>query len=334
MFLSFIIPVYNAQRYLPECLDSLLAQDIAPEDYEVLCINDGSKDDSLTILRQYAEKHPNVTVIDKENGGVTTARNAGLAAAKGDYIWFIDADDFIKENILGQLRETIAQTDCDRLTFGAYQFTDALTETELEQSRQGTLPINTPWYDSVVWRCLLRRSFLEANNLTFRYPELTHGEDGLFMHEVTLCSPATVNLEDVLYFYRIHSGSAETNISIENRLKKLRSFIRITEILRDYFASLEAPADGSANKFFSFLWMTLYEITRLPAKEAKAAIRELKQKGLFPYPRPAQCTMDRSYMTDRTDIIGKVFDKVYLNLHTPWGYHTMRLLQALMGLLK
>lgn len=329
MFLSVIIPVYNAEKYLGECLASLLRQDIPAEDYEIICVNDGSKDGSLTLLQDFARQYTNVIVIDKENGGVTTARNAGLSAAQGDYIWFIDADDMVPENILGMLRSKAA--GCDRVTFDAYQFTDALTESEWEKFHAGTLPVNTPWYDSVVWRCLLRRSFLEKHDLYFRYPELTHGEDGLFMHEVTLCAPQTLHLEKILYFYRIHSGSAETNLSVENRLKKLRSFIRITQILRDYFEALESPADGSANKFMSFLWMTLYEITRLPGREAKAAIQELQQKDLFPYSRPAQCTMDRSYMTDRTDMVGKVFDKVYLHLHRPWGYHTMRLMQKLMG---
>ena len=331
MFLSVIIPVYNAETYIGECLTSLLRQDIPAEDYEIICVNDGSRDGSLALLQRFSRENPNLVIIDKENGGVTTARNAGLAAAKGDYIWFIDADDLIPENCLGSLRAKTEAENPDRLTFGAYQFTDAMTEEEWEKFRQGTLPVNTPWYDSVVWRCLLRRRFLEAHALTFRYPELTHGEDGLFMHEVTLCDPRTLHLEEILYFYRIHSGSAETNLSVENRMKKLRSFIRITQILRDYFEELENPADGSANKFMSFLWMTLYEITRLPGAEANAALRELKEKDLFPYRRPTQCTMDRSYMTDRTDLVGKVFDKVYLNLHHPWGYYTMRLMQKIMG---
>lgn len=130
MFLSIIVPVYNAESYLQQCLDSLLSQDILKEDYEILCVNDGSRDGSLEILQQFARDAGNVTVIDKENGGVTTARNAGLEAARGEYIWFVDADDLLKPNILGTLRRKAAETDCDRLIVGGYQFDDVWTASE------------------------------------------------------------------------------------------------------------------------------------------------------------------------------------------------------------
>ena len=216
---------------------------------------------------------------------------------------------------------------CDRIVFGAYQFTDALTQEELEKSQNNQLVVNTPWYDAVVWRCILRREFLVRHGLTFRYPELTHGEDGLYMYEVTLCAPATTELNEVLYFYREHSGSAETTITPENRMRKLRSYIRICTILRN---SLEnTPNESGANKLMSFLWMALYEILQLPNRQRKQSREMLKTEGLFPFRRPKQCTLTQSYMTDRTDIVGKVFDKIYLNLHRPWGYAAMGLLLKL-----
>lgn len=329
LFLSFIIPVYNAEKYITECLDSLLCQDLPAEDYEIICVNDGSKDSSLSILQTYASRHPNIRIIDKENGGVTTARNAGLEAAQGDYIWFIDADDLIKAHILGRLKAMIPGTGCDRVVFGAYQFTDRLTEEEREQSRKLQLTTNTSWYDAVVWRSLLRRDFLLQQDLYFRYPEITHGEDGLFMYEVTLAAPVTVETGEVLYFYRVHSGSADNAVSLENRQRKLRSHIRVTQILHQHFLALEHPEEGSANKLMTFLWLCLYDISQLPSREAKAMRKELQKCGLFPFRRPAQCNLQSSYMTDRTDLVGRVFDRVYLNLHTRWGYTAMRLLQKL-----
>lgn len=328
MFLSFIVPVYNAERYIGECLQSLLDQDLPAAEYEILCVNDGSRDGSPAILDAFAREHPNVTVIHKENGGVTTARNAGLAAAKGDYIWFVDADDFLKPNILGDLRNRAAETDCDRLIVGGYLFLDALTEEETELSRQKKLPINVPWYDAVVWRCLLRRSFLNAHDLYFRYPELTHGEDGLFMYELTLHSPVDTEITEALYFYREHSGSAETTVTPENRKRKLRSYLRICRILKGYYDAGKTDA-ATANKLMTFLWFALYETANLPSGDAKAALKQLKEAGLFPFRRLPECTLDRSYMTDRTDLVGKILDKTYLNLHTPWGYAAMRLLQKL-----
>ena len=329
MFLSVIIPVYNAEKYVAESLDSLLKQDLPFEEYEIICVNDGSKDGSLAVLQSYAEKYPHIRILDKENGGVTTARNAGLEAAKGDFIWFFDADDLAKENILKKLKAMIPETGCDRIVFGAYEFTDAMTEAEWEQARKGQLVTNTSWYDAVVWRSLLRREFLQQHNLYFRYPELTHGEDGLFMYEVTLTAPVMVETEEVFYLYRIHSGSADAAKSIENLRKKLRSHVRITQILQEIYLAQATPEEGSANKMMMYLWKSLYEASQLPAKEAREATKELRKCGLFPCRRPAQCNMTTSFMIDRTDLVGRVFDKVYLNLHTLWGYAAMRILQKL-----
>lgn len=320
MFLSFIVPVYNAERYLGECLDSLLNQDIEKDDYEIVCVNDGSKDGSPALLREYAEKYPNIVILNKENGGVVSARNAGMKIARGDYIWFVDSDDFIRENILSRLRRKAEESNCDRLIVGGYEFTDALSE---EERACASLPINCPWYDAVVWRGLLRRCFLEKHGLYFRCPDLTHGEDGLFMYEVAACSPAAVEIEEALYFYRVHSGSAETAQSLESQKKKLRSYVRIAEIMRSYYDSGRHDP-GTANKLMTFLHFALYMVAGFPGKDAKEALAELKQKGLFPFCRPAECTLDRSYMISRTDIIGKAFDKVYLNQHRPWGYALMR----------
>lgn len=326
MFLSIIVPVYNAETYICECLNSLLEQDIPKEDYEILCVNDGSADTSLQILTAYAESYPNITVIDKENGGVTTARNTGLSAARGDYVWFVDADDLIRENILLRLRTLAQETNCDRLILGGYQFVDHLTPSERERSEQGTLPINCPWYDAVVWRCLLRRDYLSAHDLYFRYPGLTHGEDGLFMYEVTLYNPRDAQIDEVLYFYREHSGSAETDLSPATQSRKLSCYIQIVKIIKGYYDSGRHDTI-TANKLMSFLHFSLFMIARLPAPEAKQALSELKEAGLFPYTRLPECTLEKSYMLDRDDIIGKLFDKLYLNLHTQWGYSLIRLLR-------
>ena len=329
MFLSLIIPVYNAERYIGQCLDSLLNQNLPDQDYEIVCVNDGSKDRSLSILEGYANAHANIRIVNKENGGVTTARNAGLDAAKGDFIWFIDADDLVKENILAQLKAMVPDTGCDRIVFGAYEFTDQMTEELLERSRTGQLETNTSWYDAVVWRSMLRKAFLREHNLYFRYPELTHGEDGLFMYEVTLDNPVTVSTEEVLYFYRVHSGSADNTFSPENHMRKLRSHIRITVILQEHFRNLKNPEADSANKLMTFLWKSLYEASQLPPKEAQPAMQELKKHGLFPCRRPANCNLETSYMADTGTLLGRVFDKVYMNLHTRWGYTAMRLMQKL-----
>lgn len=322
MTLSVIIPIYNGEQYIRECLDSLLKQEIPAEDYEILCVNDGSRDGSLEILREYEAGYPNVVVIDQENSGVCAAWNAGLNRAWGEFIWFVDGDDLVLGASLGKLRE--ATQDCDRLVFGAYEFPDALTQEEQAQAEAGKLETNTSFYDSVVWRNWLRREFLREHDLTFRYPELTHGEDGVFLYELTLCKPKTVELDTVVYGYRLHAGSAETAKSPESRRRRLKSRIRCCEIFRDYLGRA-----GSADRLMSFLWGTLYDAAGAPKDVTKEAMAELKKAGLYPFRKPKDCTITNSYMVDKTTLVGKTFDFVYRNLHRPWGYHTMHLLQKL-----
>jgi len=331
LFLSFIIPVYNAAAYLPECLDSLLEQDISQEEYEIVCVNDGSKDNSLEILRSYQARFPNIVIIDKENGGVTTARNSGLKAAKGEYIWFVDSDDFLKTNVLGKLQQLIRTHNCDRLIIGCYIFDDALTEEEKQLSEDNQLPLNGPGCDSICVRSLFRRQFLQEQNLHFSHPELTHGEDGMFMYEVCGLAPTDFHLEEAIYFYRIHSGSAETADSVPGLQKKLRSYIRITELLKEYYENGRRDT-RTANTYMTFLWFSLLTCASLPPSQARQALGQLKQKGLYPGKRLPECNLTESYMTDRTDFVGRLYNKLYLNLHRPWGYRGMYLIRQLLRL--
>ncbi len=366
MVLSFIVPVYNAASYLLECLQSLENQDLDAGAYEIICVDDGSWDESPELLRSFAAEHNNVVVIRQENSGVAAARNAGLQAAKGEYIWFIDADDFLMPNVAGELCEKIAQTGCDRLTVDAYQFEDQLTakgeyiwfidaddflmpnvagelcekiaqtgcdrltvdayqfedqltEQEQEAASQGTLLGNAPWYDSVVWRSLIRRAFLLNHGLSFRYPSLTHGEDGLFMYEFNRCQPVSVDSGKMAYFYREHSGSAETARSLENSWKKLNSYRQIVTILDGYAENGGADA-VTADLRMRFLWFALQEAAKMPWGQTWKALGLLHQQGLF----PGRCLPQRqpgpAFVTQRTDWLGKAYEGVYQHLHRPWGF--------------
>ncbi len=319
-FLSIVIPVYNAAGYLGETLDSLLRQDIS--DYEILCVNDGSTDESPAILEAYASRYPNIRLIHQENAGVATARNVGLANARGTFLWFVDADDLAAPNILGKCKALAEETNCQRLFFGGFTFEDAMTDRQW-QDRE-TLPCNVPWQDSVVWRNWLRVDFLKEHALSFRYPQITHGEDGLFMFEVARACPKTVSIPDIVYFYRIHSGSAETGVSLASRRKRLASHIRVVEVLKGY-----CQEDGgayAANRLMAFLWQTLYLTAAMPKQDADAALARLKQLGLYPARLPRELTVRKTYLADDSTAVGKVLEFFCAHLHRPWGYRVVRTL--------
>ncbi len=115
MKLSIIVPVYGVAKYLPKCVDSLLAQDIS--DHEIILVDDGSPDECPQICNQYAEQYSNIKVIYQANAGLSAARNTGIAAATGDYIMFVDSDDYLQPNVLGALMAQVEREKLDVLRF-------------------------------------------------------------------------------------------------------------------------------------------------------------------------------------------------------------------------
>ena len=113
ILLSLILPIYNVEKYLPVCLDSLIKQDIDELKYEIICVNDGSTDSCEQIILKYQKKHRNIKLINKKNSGVSQTRNIGLKAAKGKFIWFIDPDDFVRPYSLKYILDMLEQTKAD-----------------------------------------------------------------------------------------------------------------------------------------------------------------------------------------------------------------------------
>ena len=117
MKVSVIVPVYNVEAFLTKCVDSLLAQDLPASDYEIILVDDGSTDDSGALCDDFAAAYGNIFVIHQANRGLSGARNAGIPAAMGEYILFVDSDDFLEPNVLGGLVKLMEDKDLDILRF-------------------------------------------------------------------------------------------------------------------------------------------------------------------------------------------------------------------------
>lgn len=324
MFLSFIIPVYNTEDYVADCLDSLLKQDIPADEYEIICINDGSKDSSLDILNKYALAHSNIYVIDQQNSGVSVARNVGLEYANGDYIWFIDSDDLIKQNCLNEIKTIISTNEYDRIIINSRTFesTDDLFSKEATPKEA--------WKDSVVWRSIFKKSFLNDNKLHF-HPGLIFGEDALYVFECFRCNPKIFEANLLAYYHRIVIGSASNNNTFSFSKKRTQSTLSEAKIVQQYYERNDGiyPTE-TANRLMLYLWGGLYELTQMHPKHSKPFLKDLKDCGLYPYKTPPECTLNKSYQHNRTGFIGKVFDYVYTHTHRPWGFMLMRIINLLL----
>ncbi|MBB3188414.1 glycosyltransferase [Microbacter margulisiae] len=236
MFFSVIIPIYNVAPYLRQCLDSVLLQSFT--DYEILCINDGSTDESGTILEEYAGKHTHIKLISQTNQGLSAARNRGIRAAHGDYILFLDSDDWLESNALQTLYRQAGNEDMIGFN-GRRYFEDGkqeipdpgITEFNIEgwpYYNKYSLESRKFHFVCAVLR-IYRRDFLLQHNLFFR--EGIFHEDNLFAPFVCYYAQSVKVIPEILYVYRIRKGS----ITQSENPKRILDKIDIANTLSDFF---------------------------------------------------------------------------------------------------
>ena len=212
--ISVIVPVYNTEKYLHRCIDSVLAQTY--KDFELLLIDDGSKDSSGAICDEYAARDSRVKVFHKENGGVSSARNAGLAIASGDWIMHLDGDDWIEPDMLERLIRKGEDTGAD-IVMGDFLF--AYSDRDILYSlpdwdNNKTASLNR--YITSVWTCVWggihKRSLYEVYQL--KSPQgVTYCEDFHLMARLCYYAKKVVNIHQPFYHYRQQEGSVMHNLS-------------------------------------------------------------------------------------------------------------------------
>lgn len=239
MLISVIIPVYNVELYLAECLDSVLTQTYPH--YEVICVNDGSTDGSQAILENYAAKYDKIQVINQDNKGLSAARNAGIAAAKGDYVFLLDSDDKIEKHAL----ETLAAKSNgeDFICFNGKRYFE---ETNAEDTPdEGIIAEFESGWDYYNQFALVNRKFhfvctvLRLYRREFLLQHQLHFQEGIF-HEDNLFTPIACYyaqkvkiIPECLYIYRIRKGSITQHANI----KRLFDIIFIANTLAEFFVS-------------------------------------------------------------------------------------------------
>lgn len=214
MILSIIIPVYNVEPYVERCLRSVEMQDIHPLDYEVVVVNDGSKDKSLDIVTRVATEFDNIRVFSQPNGGLSAARNAGMEYAKGEYFMFLDSDDWIAENCLGKIVKRLRAESPDAFAFCA------ATMFGNEARRRKSFPIETvlPGKDLLVQGiefcapfAIWKSKFLKDNELYF-YPGIFH-EDAEFTPRAYYLAEKVSLCNDLIYYVYQNPNSITRSIN-------------------------------------------------------------------------------------------------------------------------
>ena len=228
---SIIVPVYNTGDYLEECLDSLVSQTLS--DIEIICIDDGSSDASPAILDSYASRDPRFRVIHQENSGVSSSRNKGLDMASGEFILFVDSDDYIETYSCERLVAVADEDQADIVVFGGLTFPTVAWSDESMATRRATYK-----HDSIkalfsergsyplMCNKLYRRKLIERGNLRFN-SELSLGEDHAFQFMAFPLAQVVSYSPDMLYHYRCEREGSAISIFCNNRLAKLRKHLAV-----------------------------------------------------------------------------------------------------------
>lgn len=236
---SIIIPVYNVEKYLKRCLDSIIRQTY--KNLEIICVNDGSPDSSLEILRKYEKQDSRIKIVDKENGGVSSARNSGIRAMTGEYVIFVDADDWLEKDAVEKLYQ-IAKKETVDIVRGTYftnvDETQSIKQKGLEKRFQMKEEFNQTFLLDILKGALpgysglffIKTSIIKKNNLLFD-EKLYFMEDMLFI--ITLLTQIESVYFSVFAFYHYFVNNAGATRSSDKYIKNIECMPEVFEKTRD-----------------------------------------------------------------------------------------------------
>lgn len=226
MKLSVIVPVYNVEKFLPRCLDSLLRQGMEAGEWEVICVNDGSPDNCAQILAEYEKKYPGIfRVITQENRGLGAARNTGMKVAQGEYITFVDSDDYVVDGGYAYICQHFLEGKPDVVSFLSRRVTSSDIDKLEHLAVDGTVMFEGDGAEAYgrlqymsVWSKLYRRAFLFTNDIWF---EKILAEDQIFNFHVFIHNPHVVLTNCNVYRYVQDNGESIMTTTNQEQVRKL-----------------------------------------------------------------------------------------------------------------
>ena len=257
--ISIVVPIYNVEKYLPQCIDSILNQSF--KDFELILVDDGSTDNCLKICEDYKKLDKRVIVIHKENGGLSSARNAGIKVSRGKYIAFIDSDDFIHKDMYKVLYNNLKNNNLDISICNYTRVNENSLLNDNESNKLSKISkynnieaLNELYTDNrliftVVWNKLYRRDIFE--NIVFDYGK--SDEDEFIIHKILYKGLNIGYVDKDLYFYRIREDSITGSVFNIKRLDKLEALSNRIKFFKD-IDQVELYDKAVKNFIDAFFW--------------------------------------------------------------------------------
>lgn len=275
--ISIIIPVYNVALFLRQCIQSIISQE---GNIEVILVDDGSLDESPSICDEYAQKDNRIHVIHKQNGGVSSARNAGLDTAQGEWIWFVDGDDYIAENVLKRIYQEIQKhPHADLIQMGMNYLYDNNRLVPQKIKLVDNLEKNKFLLQHITYhnhRLLFKREIIEKNRLCFTQG-LRVAEDQEFQLKYMMLCKTPIQIPISAYIYRQREGSATHDASTSNRI--VNDTFMVLENLNRFIEEKQISVEEWLHNRIQIMTRSLLyaasQIHNLDKKEIKAKLNKL-----------------------------------------------------------
>ena len=287
--LSIIVPIYKVEQYLPKCVDSLLNQDLPPEDYEIILVDDGSPDQCGAICEDYAARFSQVKVVHRKNGGLSAARNSGVKVAQGQYVQFVDSDDYLESNVLKTL---VGKMDADNLEILRFNYQNVNERYEIFKPNKVSKPY-VDYRDEVcdglpflterlgfgcyAWQFMIRYELLE----NCRFKEGIYFEDTEWTPRLLMKAHRVTSTDLMVYNYLLREGSITQSVDEKKKKKVLNDKLMLLD-------SMSEQLNGVADKrwFLGVIAQTALSIIGYVCvnyyTERKEIMRVLKSKCVFP----------------------------------------------------
>lgn len=293
--ISIIVPVYNGIKHLRPCLESLLNQDLPLNEYEIICVNDGSTDESLDLLKEFQTKSSNILVYNKENGGLGSALNLGIKKANGNYIWLVNQDDVVRYNCLGMITSFLERNAIDLFVF---KYTDVSEKWVMDNNFNDNL--RDIWIENHLTKRnfdfvepfvkIVKREVVLNNNLFFN-ESLFWMEDTYWTFILFKYIPNAVFTDVSFYYYRYVASSISSVKNVNNILKRNQSSLIFYNILKEEQKNNNLlKNDTLLNQFvsdyldFGIVQSILVGILLLPSFKMKVQeLNKLKANKMYPF---------------------------------------------------
>lgn len=290
--LSIIVPIYNVEKYLAKCIDSLLSQDFPHDSYEVIIVNDGSTDKSVEIANKYAAQNFGcVKLINQNNQGLSAARNSGIIAAKGKYLMFVDSDDYVEANIIGKLLKRAETLDLDILRFNYRNVNELYESISPYKDPKHFVDYSETVCDGITflnehlgmacyaWQFILKRELF--NDVTSMFLRGIYFEDTEWTPRILVKAKRVSSVNWVVYNYLLRQGSITNAVDVEKRNKLYNDTLFVIEKLKEQSVGFEKKS--WYDRMIALMTVSLLGKISKESQGVKTnIIGQLKRRKVFP----------------------------------------------------